>query len=498
MHNRHSKFEFVTLFLFLLVGTLIVSNGFVARIFAQSPDVDVFEKIKPIGEVMNTVLDEYVKEPDVDKVVEGALIGMLNSLDKHSSYVSAEMLRSLREETKGEFFGIGVMIQLDDDKNIIINPIPDSPAAQAGIIKDDIIVKIDGAEVTDFAAFDDPRKLEEAKNRIRGPEGTIVVLTVLRRHDKEEPEFVDVEIKRGNIPLESIKEARLLSGGVGYIRVSDFKDTTARDLAKNITELKVKGMSSLVLDLRWNPGGLLTASRETCELFLPRNTLVTYTKGRKTGHSNATENLKLYTEKTPIVPEGFPIVILTNEDTASSAEIVTGAMQFWESAIVVGQKTYGKGSVQTIIPLARPVGSALRLTTALYYTPAEVTIDGEGIKPDVEVEMTREQQLALFKQMYGAMKDMTLGAGEFNHGSATGDEVSEDTVEDIQLQRALEILREDSVFKNLLTKYHKDPHETQVAASPEKILRQSTGNSRTISNNEAQAPSLEPEPAVTE
>ncbi len=490
MHKRHTKFEFTTLFMFLLAGTLLLSNGFISRIFAQSTDVDVFEKIKPIGDVMNTVLDEYVTEPDMDKVVEGALVGMLNSLDKHSSFLSAEMLRSLREETKGEFFGIGVSIQLDDSKNVTVNPIPDSPAAKAGVQKNDIIIKIDDVEVSQFAENEDYKKLDEVKNRIRGPEGSIVKVTMLRRHDKKDPEMLDFEIKRGNIPLESVKESRLLSNGIGYIRISDFKDTTARDLAKNLNELKASGMTSLVLDLRWNVGGLLSASSEVCELFLPKNTLVTYTKGRNTGHNNTTENLKLYTEKNPILPQDLPIVILTNEDTASSAEIVTGAMQFWQRALVIGQKTYGKGSVQTVIPLARPAGSALRLTTALYYTPAEVTINGEGIKPDVEVLMAREQQLALFKQMYSSLEEVPLGIGKYNHGSATGDAVSEGTVEDIQLQKALDILKEDPSFKNLITKYHKDTHETQVAASSDPLGK--TQQSADANAPEAQTQSEEP------
>lgn len=465
MQKRHSRSEFLALLGFLILTTLVLTNGFRARIFAQATDVDLYSKLEPIGDVLNKILEEYVKEPDVDKVVEGALVGMMNSLDRHSSFISAEALERMKEDTKGEFEGIGVQIQFDDDKNIVIfQPLPDSPAAKAGIVAGDIIMKIDGIVTSGMA-------LSEAARLIRGPRDTVVVLTIYRKHEEGEPEIKDISIKRGNIPLESIKEARLLPNNIGYCRISDFKDTTAKDLEKALDDLLQKGMTSLVLDLRWNSGGLLTASKQVSELFLPKNTLVTYTCGRKNSGS-ATEDMKLYTERASKLPEKMPMVILTNEDTASSSEIVTGALQFWSRAIVVGQKTYGKGSVQTIIPLARPAGSALRLTTALYYTPAEVTIDGEGIKPDVEVLMTREQQRALWKQMIESSKGETTNGNEQNHGTVTGNEATAETVEDVQLKRAVEILQENPVFDNLVAKYHKDTHETQVAAPPDQVLKQ--------------------------
>jgi len=465
MQKRHTSLEFITLLLFLVFGTLVVTNGFVARIFAQD-NVDVFAEIDPIGNVLATILDEYVKEPDVDALVEGAVIGMMNSLDRHSSYISAEALTEMKEDTKGEFQGIGVSIRFDDDDNIVVfQPIADSPAARAGILSGDLIIKIDDVTTTGMA-------LEEASKRIRGPIGTVVKLTIYRQHEDEEPEVLDFSIERGNIPLDSIKEARVLDNGVGYIRVSDFKDTTAGDLSKNLKKMKKEGMTSLVLDLRWNPGGLLSASKDVCELFLAKNTLVTYTKGRKGARNGTTDDMKLFTDRKPELPIEFPMIILVNEQTASSSEIVTGALQFWSRALVVGQRTYGKGSVQTITPLDNPPGSALRLTTALYYTPAEVTIDNAGILPDVEVPMSPKEQVALFKQMYDSYKDDVSKINDQNHGSVTGAEPKEELVEDLQLKRAVEILMEDPVFDNLMAKYHKDTHETQVAASPDKILQQ--------------------------
>lgn len=466
MHKRQSKFEFVSLLLFLIVAALLLSNGFVARIFAQGKDVDVYSKVQPIGEVLNTILDEYVREPDVDQVVEGALVGMMNSLDKHSSYISPDILQQMKDETRGEFEGIGVHISLDENKNIIVvQPVTDSPAAKAGVLAGDIIAKVDGVSTSGMA-------LEEASKRIKGPRGEIVHLTLYRTKEGGGTDVVEVDIERGPIPLESIKEARILKNGIGYIRISDFKDNTARDLKRDMTKLLDKGMNALVLDLRWNPGGLLNASKEVSELFLPKNTLVVYTEGRKPGSSGVAQDMKFYTDRAPVLPENFPVVLLTNKNTASSSEIVTGALQYWKHALVVGEQTYGKGSVQTIIPLVRPQGSALRLTTALYYTPAGVTIDGVGIKPDVEVPMDEKQQLALLKQMIDSFRDDPENIDHQNHGSVSGNKIGEDTVEDVQLKRAVELLTENPQFDRLLAKYHKDVSETQVAASPDKVLPQ--------------------------
>ncbi len=461
---RNSRTHFVALSVFLIGLVFVVANGFSNRIFAQEDQVDVYRSIAPIGEVLNEIIENYVDEPDVDEVVEGALIGMMNALDRHSSFISAEMLREMRQETEGQFDGIGVSIRMDDDQNItVFQPIAGSPASKAGIYAGDVILEIDGESTSGFS-------LSEAAQRIRGPEGTVVELKILRPADEPgmEPEIFDVEIERGKIPIESILEARVLDDGIGYIRVSDFKKQTAQELTDKIEEFKEEqGMRALVLDLRWNPGGLLGASKDVAELFLPRNTLVTYTKGRKPGSGVLGDDLRLETQRRAILPENFPIVVLVNESTASSAEIVTGALQYWARAIVVGEKTYGKGSVQTVIPLRRPENSALRLTTAHYYTPADITIDEQGIFPDVEVAMSREKQRELLQQMMESYQDDPDLRHEQNHGSVTNDEVTEDTVEDVQLKRAVEILREDDVWENLLERYHRDPSETQVAKAEE-------------------------------
>ncbi|MBN2311130.1 MAG: S41 family peptidase [Candidatus Hydrogenedentes bacterium] len=458
---RNCRSQFLALFLFLAAAFLVLTNGFTARIAAQGNEVDVISEIAPIGEVLDEILRNYVREPDTAHVVEGALIGMMNALDEHSSYISAEFYQEMTEETSGEFEGIGISIHLDEQKNIAVHhPIPGSPACRAGILGGDIIFKIDGVATKGMS-------LDEAADRIRGPRGTIVTLSVLRSFENPDlaPELLDIEVKRGKIPLESIAEFRLLEGGIGYIRVTDFKKPTADEIAGHIATLEEQGMKSLVLDLRWNPGGLLTSSQEVCSLFLPRNTLVTYTKARDLSSGDLTEDMRLFTDREPVLAPSVPIILLVNEHTASSSEIVTGALQFWRRAIVVGTKTYGKGSVQTLIELHRPAGAALRLTTGLYYTPADVTIDNEGIKPDVEAPMALEQWARLLQQMRDSYVDDPAMQNQQNHGAATGNEKTSTTIDDVQLMRAIEILNEDQLFENLLEKYHKDTSETQVAAA---------------------------------
>jgi len=459
MRNYRSQFK--SLLLFLMIVFLVLSNSYIARIFAQGRDADIYEQIRPMAEVLDEILRSYVREPDPDAIVEGAIKGMMNSLDEHSSFIPKKALEQMTEDTEGEFEGIGVSIHLNKDGNVaIFQPIMGSPAAKAGLHAGDVIVKINDVLTKGMS-------LDEARDLIRGPSGTRVRLTIFREltGDGQQGEEFEVEVERGKIPLESISEARILTNGIGYIRVSDFKKTTAEEIAQRIDTLKGQGMKSLILDLRWNVGGLFNAAKEVAELFLPKGALVTYTKGRNNADGSLTESIRLKTQRNPILPESFPLVLLVNEYTASSAEIVTGALEYWSRAIVVGTKTYGKGSVQTIIPLRSPEGSALRLTTALYYTPADVTIDKQGILPDVEVSMTKEESVRLIEQMIRSMENDPNKKNEQNHGSVTGNEVTAETVEDVQLKRAVEILQENLVFSELVAKYHKDVKETQREAS---------------------------------
>ena len=470
MRNSSSKAEFIALVTFLIGATLVLTNGFSSRIFAQGDERDVFENLEPIGEVISEVLQNYVYTPDLDAAVEGALIGIMNSLDRNSSFIPAEGYQAMREDTEGEFDGIGVTIHFDDDGHVVvIQPVPGAPAAKAGLLAGDFIEGVDGVVLADMisSSATASQALGEVSSRIKGPRGTKVHITISRAIDADdddsEREELEFDVTRGKIPLQSVLEARVLDGGIGYIRISDFKKNTAGDLRKRLKGFEDEGMNALILDLRWNPGGLLNASREMCELFLEKNTLVVSTRGRAKASGRFREEMELMTEKHPVVPETMPLIVLVNATSASSSEIVTGALQFHQRALIVGEKTFGKGSVQTIIPLNRPVGSALRLTTALYYTPAGVTIDSVGILPDVEVVMDEDEQRALGLQMYASHRNDISMRDRQDHGRVTGN-MSEDAVQDTVLARAVEILREDSVFDNLLKKYHRDVRETQVAA----------------------------------
>ena len=459
MRTRNSKAEFIGLAVFLLIGALIVANGFTERIFAANSSVDVFSSVEPIAEVLDEIMRNYVDDPDLDKVVEGALIGMMNALDAHSSFVGADTYSALREDTRGEFEGIGVSIKLDENNNIIVfQPIGGSPAALAGVHAGDYIIEIDGESTQGMS-------LSDAADRIRGPRGTEVTLRIFRVYDEEarDGEELDFTITRGRVPLESIAEARVFDGGIGYVRLSDFKQTTANEVRTRLQEMMREGMKALILDLRWNPGGLLNASKDVSELFLPPGSLITYTRGRQDGGLRPTDNLRLQTERRTALPLDMPMIVLVNGTTASAGEIVTGALQYHQRAIVVGETTFGKGSVQTIIPLRRPEGAALRLTTALYYTPGDVTIHEAGIRPDIEVVMEKRDEIALLRQMYRSFEKDAEARNRQNHG-LTPEERGEEGVTDEPLAKALQLLRDEPVLARLIALYHKDVSETQVAA----------------------------------
>ncbi len=498
MQNKNSKVEFMALLAFAAAAVLLLTNGFVERISAQETTPDVYQKMEPVADVLWKILDEYVDDADMEKIVEGALMGMMNSLDRNSSFIPAKALENMREDTRGEFEGIGVSIKENPEGQVyVVNALNASPAKQAGLRSLDTIIKVDDIPVEQLKKRDggDPRMqlLLAVTDKIRGRRGSRVKITVSRKVKGEaEPEILDFVVKRARVPLESIKEARILEGGIGYVRISDFKDNTARDLRLRLNEFLNRGMTAFVLDLRWNPGGLLSASREVSELFLPKRSLVTYTKGRAgaDGKPNSGD-MELFTETQPVVPPGFPIIVLVNESTASSSEIVTGALQYYKRALIVGEKTFGKGSVQTIIPLRRPVDTALRLTTALYYTPADVTINNNGILPDVEAATSDAQDRLLMLQMFRSFETDYEKVNLQNHGSVTGspatltdpremretwsafqsstapltDDEFDFTVEDEQLKRAVEILREEMIWDDLVAKYHRAVAETQVAGT---------------------------------
>jgi carboxyl-terminal processing protease len=327
----------------------------------------VYEKLKIFGDVLSAVQTSYVEEPDMDQLVEGAIKGMLQNLDPHSSYLTPDMLKQVEVETKGVFGGLGIEIGIKDGILTIIAPIEDTPADRAGLLAGDKIVKIEDDPTKDMTVMD-------AVKRLRGEPGTKVKIWVAREGVRE---LLPYTITRDIIKIRSVK-TKDLGDGIGYVKLLQFQQDSTAELENAIRERKKgkEGVRGLVLDLRNNPGGLLDQAVKVADKFIGSG-LIVYTDGR----------LEAQKYKYSAHKEGtygdFPMVVLVNAGSASASEIVAGALQDHGRAIILGTRTFGKGSVQTILPLED--GSALRLTTARYYTPNGRSIQAKGIEPDIIV-----------------------------------------------------------------------------------------------------------------
>lgn len=356
-----------TLFLFLFVS---LSAG--AKPTASDT---LYDEVELLAEAITVIQSDYVSEVEPKKLIYGALKGLVESLDRHSQFLDPSAYSEMQVETKGEFGGVGLEISISKDGLLtVIAPIDDTPASAANLKPNDKIVKIDGQTTRGIS-------LHEAVQRLRGRPGTKVGLTVLR--DAENRMF-DAVLIRAVVKIRSVKEARLVADKVGYIRITEFQDNTPRDLKKALEALEPAGMDGLILDLRNNPGGLLDVAIDVAEMFLPKGKLILTTKGRI-----KSQNLE-FISKTERPRAAYPVVILVNGGSASASEIVAGALRDHRRGILMGAKTFGKGSVQTVIPLKD--GSAIRLTTSLYYTPSGQSIHGEGLQPDVIVEEKEEKE----------------------------------------------------------------------------------------------------------
>src|SRR5215467_436964 len=326
---------------------------------------EVYEDLKTFSEVLNAVQKNYVDETKVKDLVQGAIRGMLATLDPHSAYMTPEMYKEMQVETKGEFGGVGIQIGVKENRLAVIAPIEGTPAHRAGIKAGDFITKVNDESTKDLTLMD-------AVQKMRGPKGTKVNLTVQRDGT---PELLQFTLVRDTIKIESVKAKTL--DNMGYIRLTQFQEATGRDLSKALKQFKEQKVQGTILDLRNNPGGLLTAAVEVSEQFLPSGKLVVYTKGRESKKDE-------WFAKGKDQMEDAPMIVLVNEGSASASEIVAGALQDWGRAVIVGTTSFGKGSVQTILPLGD--GSGLRLTTAKYYTPKGRSIHGVGIAPDIVVK----------------------------------------------------------------------------------------------------------------
>ena len=361
---------FVSVF---LLGILIGAQG--KKTAQGGENKEIYEYLRTFSDVIDLVKRNYVEEVKDKDIVYAAIKGILESLDPHSSFLPPDMYKEMQTDTKGEFGGIGIEITLKDGFPTVITPIEDTPAFKAGMKAGDHIVKIDGKNTKNMSLMD-------VVKLIRGPKGKAVTLTVAREGTQGLKEYTVV---RDTITVKSVK-FRMLSDDYGYIRLAQFQEKTSKDLDNALKELekdnKGKPLKGLVLDLRNDPGGLLEQAVEVSDKFLSEGLIVSI-EGRA-GKRGADENkMKFYAQKKGVKYAG-PMVVLVNEGSASASVIVAGALQDYKRAVIVGTKSFGKGSVQTIFPLGD--GSAVRLTTAKYYTPKGRSIQSEGIVPDITVE----------------------------------------------------------------------------------------------------------------
>ena len=340
--------------------------SFFYLISANSSEVDIYKKIDLFGEVLEKINREYIDEINQSESMDSAINGLLQSLDPYSSYMSPEILEEMQTETSGEFGGLGIEVSMEAGVVKVISPIDDTPASKAGLKAGDYIVKINDTQVQG-------KSLSEAVDLMRGPVGSSIELTVRRRGEKKALTF---NITREIIEIQSVK-SELLEENIGYIRLTSFNENSSDQIEKQIKKLKKnKNLNSFILDLRNNPGGLLNQAIRISDFFLENGEIVS-TKSRK-----KSDNRKWFAKKGDIT-DGKTLLVLINYGSASASEIVAGALKDHKRAIVVGENSYGKGSVQSIIPLKNR--GAIRLTVAKYYLPSGKSISEVGVRPDIEV-----------------------------------------------------------------------------------------------------------------
>ncbi len=433
-----------------------VNLFFAARIYSEATSRaerdNPYNQMELLTQVMELIRKDYV---DADKtaytnLVYGALKGMLNSLDPHSQFMDPQGYQDMREDTEGKFGGLGIQIGMSKEGFLsVIAPIEDTPAARAGILPGDRIIKIDGRPT-------DRLGLTDAVRQLRGEPGTKVTITIFRAKAKEPGEKIkDYAIVRDVINVDSVKDINghnvkhpdsfpFVADHIGYIRITQFNEPTADEFEKALTKLEDRGMDALILDLRNNPGGLLESARQVASKFLPAGKLIVSTEGRDPAQ------ILRYTSPRGKKRLNYPIVVLVNNGSASGSEIVAGALQDLKRAVLVGETTFGKGSVQQILPL--PDGSAVRLTTAKYYTPSHKVIHEHGITPDIVVPISEEDEAKLVAQRLRA--EVPRDDGE-----------KVEKAPDVQLERAIDVLKGVRLFAKQ-AKLNKPAAKETAAAAP--------------------------------
>ncbi|MDP8230213.1 MAG: S41 family peptidase [Candidatus Gorgyraea atricola] len=380
----------------MVIGFLAVAL-FYSISFAEKEETsdNLYKELELFSDAMSLIRSDYVEEAKSKDLIYGAMKGMLASLDPYSQFMDPDMYQEMKIETEGEFGGIGIVITIKDNLLTIISPIDGTPAHEVGLQAGDKIVKIEDEITRDLT-------LIEAVKKLRGKPGTDVRVTVLR---EEERKLLDFTITRSIIKIESIKKVEIIEDGIGYIRLIEFQENTHKDLEIGLRDLEKEGMKGFILDLRNNPGGLLDSAVSVSEKFLEEGKVVVSTKGRV-----ESQNF-IFKSKGRKKHLDYPMVILVNSGSASASEIVAGAIQDYKRGLIMGTKSFGKGSVQTVVPLSD--GSAVRLTTSKYFTPNGRSIHGEGIMPDIEVEYKKkpkveekeEDTLAVFDELQEKKED---------------------------------------------------------------------------------------------
>lgn len=443
LKNVRSKTQWVVLFLlFFLVGTLGVVKDDVE--VKAVPD-ERYQQLQIFADVLEKVEQNYVEEVDMESLIYGAIDGMLKTLDAHSSFLKPDLYKELQVETKGSFGGLGIEITIRDGILTIVSPIEDTPAFRAGLEAGDRILKIDGEPTKNLSLF-------EAVKKMRGKKGTSITLTIFRE-GAQEP--FDVAIVRDVIKIQSVK-SKVLEQEYGYIRITQFQENTGRELQKQLKQIDsevIGGPKGLILDLRNNPGGLLDQAVLVADEFLESGKIV-YTDGRMKSQKMEFDAHPQQDKHT------YPIICLVNGGSASASEIVAGALQDHHRAVILGTTTFGKGSVQTIIPMQD--GSGLKLTTAQYYTPSGRVIQAKGIEPDIVVSNRVEERGRPLRFLREKDLERHLENQEGEPEGENEGEPAEETDEpegdaagkteepaDIQLTRAVEILKSWEIFQRI-------------------------------------------------
>ena len=421
---------------------LILKNSIAIIIFlasfsahSTSKNKETYEYLDLFGQIFDKVRSEYVEEVTDQELIEKAIDGMLTGLDPHSGYMNEEVWEEMQMDTQGKFGGLGIEITMEEGFVKVISPIEDSPAFEAGILAGDFIIQIDDTPVFGLT-------LNEAVELMRGEKGEPITITISR----EDTEPFEVNIIRDIIKIQSVKHE--VYDNVGYLRITSFTEQTEDGLIKSINKIqnenkKIKGF---VLDLRSNPGGLLTQAVKVTDIFLKRGEIVS-TRGRDT------KDIRRYRAKNKDLTNGKPIVVLINGGSASASEIVAGALQDHRRAIIVGTQSFGKGSVQTIIPFQRSKDgnvSGIRLTTARYYTPSGESIQGKGINPDIIVEQGEFESYEFKRYSESDLKDSLDKEDDENKNNTEDADLSEKEerlAKDYQLKRALDLLKGLSIFE---------------------------------------------------